>query len=47
MKDRSTAKDTKEKMDEELKATLTENQVEDFIANRAKQAERPKRGPRQ
>ena len=47
MKEHATAKDTHEKMDTELKATLTENQLEKYIETRKKRGNRPERGTRQ
>ncbi|GEO20074.1 hypothetical protein [Cyclobacterium qasimii] len=47
MKDRSTAKDAREKMDAELQATLTENQLETYIESKKKrESSRPARKPR-
>ncbi|AKP53524.1 hypothetical protein CA2015_4172 [Cyclobacterium amurskyense] len=47
LKDRSSAQETRKKMEEELEATLTENQLEKYIENRKKGGNRPQRGPRQ
>ncbi|WP_339716275.1 hypothetical protein [Cyclobacterium amurskyense] len=46
LKDRSSAQETRKKMEEELEATLTENQLEKYIENRKKRGNRPQRGPR-
>tara|TARA_R110002124_G_scaffold57700_6_gene161403 strand:- start:1617 stop:1931 length:315 start_codon:yes stop_codon:yes gene_type:complete len=47
LKDRSSAQESRKKMEEELEATLTENQLEKYIENRKKRGNRPQGGPRQ
>ncbi len=46
MKDRSTAKEVRDKIDTELQATLTENQLETYLEKKKKRESRPARGPR-
>ena len=47
LKSRKTAKEAREKMDTELQATLTENQLETYLEKKKERGSRPARGPRE